>query len=279
LFRGRLFTVRVATEVAAARLTVAALLVWTGLMAWAGPVLAQGPVAKISSPQPGATVREVVVITGTALHPRFSFYKVEYAVEPGSDWVVIGDTHLNQVQDGVLTQWDTRAVPDGSYSLRLLVVDETGNYVETTVRQVVVSNATPTETPTPEETPTETPTPMVPGEGAPPAAIATAPPTVEILVQRSPTATAAGAVTSVALPTTVAAEFDDGDSSSGTIGTVSALLGGMAEEVVSAVGIDFGGLSSAFVRGATLAVGAFVVVGVLALVRQILMMLYHLIRR
>jgi len=103
--------------------------------------LAQSEEAVITSPKSGAVVRGVVMITGTAIHSRFSFYKVEYAVEPGENWVVIQDVQPNQVRDGPLIQWDTRAVPDGSYSLRLVVVDETGNYIQDVVRRIVVANA------------------------------------------------------------------------------------------------------------------------------------------
>jgi hypothetical protein len=108
---------------------------------------------------------------GSATHPAFQFYKVEFAREPvvGGDevWSIIGAIVEQPVINGQLTVWDTRQVPDGSYSLRLRVVRIDGNYDEAFVRQVVVANAQPerpTDTPTPAftPTPTVTPTPLPP---------------------------------------------------------------------------------------------------------------------
>jgi hypothetical protein len=63
-----------------------------------------------------------------------------------------------EVRDGHLGEWNTAAVPDGTYNLYLRVVFQDGNYKDTLPRQVVVANAEPTATPTPTETPTPTPT-------------------------------------------------------------------------------------------------------------------------
>ena len=60
--------------------------------------------------------------------------------------------------DGLLETWDTTIIPDGSYSLRLRVVNRTGNYREIFVRGISVANAAPTETPTPTQTPLPTAT-------------------------------------------------------------------------------------------------------------------------
>lgn len=136
---------------------------WEGVLA-APP--AQGDLALITSPQNNAIVRGLVPIQGSATHPQFQFYKVEYAREPvtGENYVIIGAIHEGQVVDGQLEVWDTTQVPDGSYTLRLRVVRLDGNYSEYSVVQVVVANAQPTETPTPAEapTPTITPTPLPP---------------------------------------------------------------------------------------------------------------------
>ena len=134
-----------------------------GLLAWIVACLllmpigvsAQESVAHISSPQPGAPVREVVVVTGSAIHPRFSFYKVEYAVEPGSNWVVI-DTYPNQVRDvGAVGH---PGVPDGSYSLRLSVVDgqRIGTSSDRSWYNAGPRDGTPTVTGTPPEVLTAT---------------------------------------------------------------------------------------------------------------------------
>ncbi|MGQ9554204.1 MAG: hypothetical protein ACUVWR_08845 [Anaerolineae bacterium] len=241
-----------------------------------GSVSAQDALARITSPLPGANVREIVVVTGTALHPRFKFYKVEYAVEPGANWVVIGDIHQNQVQDGVLVQWDTRAVPDGSYSLRLSVVDETGNFIEYIVRQIVVANtiAAPTETVTGTTTTTatpDTPTPTATSLGP------TATVSIELPLLESPTPVATNTRSMAVLPTSAVPTPDTGQDSIGD--TIRSMVGGVVSEVIGALGIDFGGLGSAFWRGAVLALGAFLAIGALALIRSILVGIYHLIRR
>jgi hypothetical protein len=136
---------------------------WNGVLA-APP--AQGDLAVITSPQNNAIVRGSVPIQGSATHPQFQFYKVEFAHEPitGDNWTIIGAIREQQIVDGQLEVWDTTQVPDGSYSLRLRVVRLDGNYSEYTLGQVVVANAQPTETPTPAEpsTPTITPTPLPP---------------------------------------------------------------------------------------------------------------------
>jgi hypothetical protein len=159
-------------------LTVLSAVGWTGALA-APP--AQGDLALITSPQNNAIVRGLVPIQGSATHPQFQFYKVEYAREPvtGENFAIVGAIHEQQVVDGQLEVWDTTQVPDGSYTLRLRVVRLDGNYGEYNVVQVVVANAQPTETPTPAVAPppTVSPTPL--------------PPTPTIVIEQPPLPTGA----------------------------------------------------------------------------------------
>lgn len=248
---------------------------------WPSGALAQDSVALISSPQPGATVRDVVLVTGTALHPRFSFYKVEFAREPGSSWVVIGDTVATQVRDGVLLQWDTRGVPDGSYSLRLLVVDETGNYLEEIVRQIVVANSstTPTETPTVTGTPAEVLTATA--EAGPTLTPTPAPPTPTVVIEMPVLATStplvAAATTEPRATVAVTAPNEDAGTGGALVDMATGLLGELAD--AAGLGDIFRGAGSAVINGALVAVGAFAVAGVLALIRQLVLLLYHLVLR
>ncbi len=83
----------------------------------------------ITSPGPYETVSGVLTIRGTANHGRFQFYKVEFGQgeDPGA-WHVIDDIVKSQVTDGMLQTFDTTVVPNGTYSLKLTVVDVTGNF-------------------------------------------------------------------------------------------------------------------------------------------------------
>jgi hypothetical protein len=132
----------------------------------------QGPdVAVISTPASNAVLQGAVDIVGSADHPSFQFYIVEFHPEPvtGDRWQIIGDIHETPVSDGVLETWDTTIYPDGSYTLRLRAVRLDGNYSEAFSQQVVLANAQPIATDTPAATltpqfvaPTITPTDVPP---------------------------------------------------------------------------------------------------------------------
>jgi hypothetical protein len=118
----------------------------------------QAAQARISSPGDSAVVRDVVPVVGTATDPNFWKYELSYAPEGTEQWVLIGPVHENQVTEGLLETWATTSVPDGSYALRLRVVNRTGNYLEVFSRNILVVNAVPTDTPEPSPTPAPTST-------------------------------------------------------------------------------------------------------------------------
>ena len=140
--------------------------------ATAAPPAQQADLAFIAFPNDNAVVRGVISITGSATHPAFDRFQVAYAVEPvirNDAWITIGIDRQDQVVNGELAIWDTRTVSDGSYSLRLRVVRVDGNYSEIEIKQIVVANTQPTETPTPISNavapaapPTATSTPLPP---------------------------------------------------------------------------------------------------------------------
>lgn len=70
-----------------------------------------------------------VWIMGTANIPDFQFYKLEvgWGDDP-KEWFGIDDVHRRPVVNDVLAMWNSGALPEGVYQLRLLVVDNTGNY-------------------------------------------------------------------------------------------------------------------------------------------------------
>ncbi len=144
-------------------------------LAMAAP-LAQDVKPVIAQPTPGATVNGVVAIIGTATHPDFQRYELYYAPWPvpgDSSWIFIGpDAHFQQQSLGLLGNWDSRAVPDGNYALRVRVVKKDGNYVDSDPSQVVVANNGPASTPTPTATTTASPTPTGPAATLPPPTVA-----------------------------------------------------------------------------------------------------------
>ncbi|MDY7039331.1 MAG: hypothetical protein SVX38_00555 [Chloroflexota bacterium] len=199
---------------------------------------AQDGAAIITSPQDNAIIRGVVSITGTATHPSFWRYDLFYAPDPNptGDWIFI-EVHENMVNSGPLGTWDTTLVPDGVYQLRLRVIRSDSNYVEYIVHQISIANRQPTETPTPEATPTALSTPTPP------------PPTPTVVIEQPPTATPRPTSTpySVGTPRPTPAFDDD-----------------------SLIGISTGGLGRSFCYGAGLAVGIFVLLGILVMLRSII---------
>jgi hypothetical protein len=203
----------------------------------------QGPEAVITSPRDRAVVRDKVSIRGTATHPEFWKYEVAYGPEPnpGDQWILIGVVHETQVVDNVLETWDTTLLPDGNYSLRLRVVRRDGNFQEYFVREIAVANTQPTDTPTPEvtATPTDTPTPLPPTPTI----------VIELPILPSPTPEPLATIAPVIRPTPT------------------------PEPSFFSVNLpDVGG---AFCWGTGAAAFAFLVVGLLALLRRLFLLLFR----
>ena len=78
-------------------------------------------------PRAGAQLSGIVQAWGTADHARFGYYKLEYRKDGLDDWHYIAGAE-SPVSNGALGAWDTRTVPDGNYTFRLVIVDQTGNY-------------------------------------------------------------------------------------------------------------------------------------------------------
>ena len=201
----------------------------------------QGPEAAITSPRDRAVVRDKVSIQGTATHPEFWKYEAAYGPEPNPDnqWILIGMVHETQVVDNVLETWDTTLLPDGNYSLRLRVVRRDGNYDEYFVRQISVANAQPTDTPTPEvtPTPTDTPTPL--------------PPTPTIMIELP------------ILPSPTPRPLS----------TTAPVIGPTPTSEPSFFNIQLPSLGGAFCWGAGAAAFAFLLVGLVAVLRRLLSLL------
>lgn len=154
------------------------------------PVSAQVQ-AEITSPRPNAILRGTVSIQGTASVPDFWKYEVQFAPglnPPDNAWSVL-IVREEPVVNGQLAVWDTTTVPDGTYTLRLRVVHQDGNYEEVYIRPVSVQNAGPPPTQTPAETETPTPLPTLTPVGGPSPVTETTPVVAQPTIVLPPTAT------------------------------------------------------------------------------------------
>ncbi len=130
--------------------------------------------ARITSPADGTTVQGIVPIEGHAVAANFSHYRLDYGVGTGPE--AFGELSGNVyqlVEGGLLGTFDSTQYPNGAYTIRLLVFDQTGGALESRVRILVDNPPTPTPTVTPTEIPTLTPT-ITPSPTLTPTATATA---------------------------------------------------------------------------------------------------------
>jgi len=84
--------------------------------------------AVITSPGIDAAVSGMVPIMGTANHEGFQFYKLEYGIGANPNSWSYFDGGERPVQNGQLGTLNAGALPPGTYSVRIVVVDETGNF-------------------------------------------------------------------------------------------------------------------------------------------------------
>ncbi len=92
----------------------------------------------ISSPGVGQVLTGPTTVTGVANIPNFQFYKLEWSSAGAPDqwhWFAGGES---PVANGALGSFDPATVPPGQYNIRLVVVDNTGNFPPPCVVQVTV---------------------------------------------------------------------------------------------------------------------------------------------
>lgn len=98
----------------------------------APPVVAAAcpdPRALIASPGVNQVLTGVVPIIGTADHEALQYYKLEYA--PGANaggGFVYFDGGEAPIVNGILGNFNSGALPNGTYTLQIVVVDQTGNF-------------------------------------------------------------------------------------------------------------------------------------------------------
>lgn len=203
---------------------------------------AQGdPAAQITAPQEGQALVGVVTITGTASHPNFQRYRLDFAPQGDDEggWFQIVEI-TQQVANGPLAQWNTANVPDGAYQLRLRVILRDGTVVQQIVGNLAVNNTQATPLPTALSPATLPPTTLPPTEGPSPTPLIQQPPT---LTPRPTIANPGGAAGALPQPT----------ESSGTGQNIQAVL------VLQT-------LQNAFCSGVYIAIAGFVLLGVYRLV-------------
>jgi membrane peptidoglycan carboxypeptidase len=98
----------------------------------------------ITAPADGAQVDGEVTVTGRARSIDFESYRLEYLSEDQPDeWALIASGD-DPVSGGTLGTWDTEGLPNGRYTIRLVVVDRLRGEFST---QIAVELVRPTPTP------------------------------------------------------------------------------------------------------------------------------------
>ena len=99
------------------------------------------PRSVISSPGVNQVIGGVTGISGTATHEAFQYYKLEFA--PGANAAggyVYFDGGNIQISGAFLGNFDTTSLANGPYTIRLTVVDQSGNFPPPCDVSVVIQN-------------------------------------------------------------------------------------------------------------------------------------------
>ena len=99
------------------------------------------PRAVITNPGVDQVLSGVSGVSGTATHEAFQYYKLEYA--PGANAAggyVYFDGGNVQISGGLLGNLNTASLANGAYTIRLTVVDQSGNFPEPCDVNVVIQN-------------------------------------------------------------------------------------------------------------------------------------------
>lgn len=127
-----------------------------------------GAPLRVSIEAPSLLTADIVDLRGSTQVADFDSYVVEYGAgaQPAA-WTAITARITAPVSDGVLARWDARALPDGDYTLRLVVTNGSGQPFEArapvriqraTATPRVVFTSAPSLTPQPTRTATARPT-------------------------------------------------------------------------------------------------------------------------
>jgi len=249
-------TARQISVVLLAILPLAAVLLMAATVLPRGSSLAQNAPG-ITNPTDGQAVGGDVALQGTAVIETFQKYELHFKQEPsGDDAFIYFDGGTQPVVNGQLGVWRASGLPAGTYSLRLRVVKQDGNYAEYFARNVAL-NLQPTATPT-SDVPTPTPIPVVTATFTP----APQPTVAAVEVDQPP---AAAEPTPTPEPVAVQVESGSGAAGSDAAGETAAQDGAqesgstslIARELGEAVAVDR--LRGEFFRGMRLAASIVIV--------------------
>ena len=117
----------------------------------------QGSTPSITAPQNGEILRGQVQIQGQMDTPNFASAELAFtfdasASDPAASWFPI-QTFPQPIQNPIIATWDTTAVTDGEYALRLRIFLQDGTSQDVVVNNLKIRNNEPLPTPT--VTPTE----------------------------------------------------------------------------------------------------------------------------
>ncbi|MEX0787625.1 MAG: hypothetical protein WD906_04910 [Anaerolineales bacterium] len=160
--------------------------------------------AEITAPATGQVVSGIVTIEGTAAHPEFRRYDLAFAFpnDPTDTWFHIAEAVETAVHDSRLGVWDTSAITEGEYDLRLRVWTSSGEPLIAGVTRIRVSRAGPAPSATTAAglgSATPDPTATVADQGPTPLPTHEAPPTPPARIGRSQIAFGLGAIAAITL--------------------------------------------------------------------------------
>ncbi|MCC6454878.1 MAG: hypothetical protein IT328_08055 [Caldilineaceae bacterium] len=105
--------------------------------------LCPDPRSVITSPGVNQVLSGTAQILGTATHENFQYYKVEYAqgadIDPNNTFAYLADARV-QVIGGLLATFDSSNLSNGAYTIKLTVVDTSGNFPPPCTVTVVIEN-------------------------------------------------------------------------------------------------------------------------------------------
>ncbi len=106
----------------------------------------------ILSPTNGNIIAGNIQVLGSAIHPNFLQYRLEFGPDPnpGNLWFPITGIVQTPILNGILGVWNTNtpSSPDGVYQIRLRVILRDGTEQTTVVNNIRVRNQSPTPQPT-----------------------------------------------------------------------------------------------------------------------------------